>query len=704
MTISISQDFLEAFSNLPRAQQKKARAFIEKFREDPTSPGINYETINGASDPNLRSVRIDQAYRGIVLKPDSGDVYVLLWVDHHDDAYQWAANKRVAVHPDTGVLQVVPASEDDAPTLNQEEGSAPEAPAREGLFRDLRDRDLLRLGLPDVLVPVVRNVETDEDLDRLAPHLPEEAGEALYMIAAGFSLEEVDREFAWRGSQEPVDTDDFAAALRRPDSQRRFATVDGEDELAEMLDAPLKHWRVFLHPSQRSLVTMNANGPVRVLGGAGTGKTVVAMHRARWLVENVLDAPRQRVLFTTFTRNLAADIRANLALLCPPEVLDRIEVTHLDGWLSGYLKAQQYAYDVDYAGTRTRPLWDEASAQAPEGTSASFLRAEWEETVVPQEVESLADYVRADRRGRGTPLSRRDRKALWPVFEEYRTLLDEHRLREPALAMQDARALLQRDDVLPYRSIVVDEAQDFGASAFRLLRAMVPPAPHDLFVVGDAHQRIYASRVVLGHCGIDIVGRGRKLRVNYRTTEQTRRWAVALLGGVPVDDLDGGEDSQRGYRSLVQGVPAHRHALRLVRRRGRRYRRASPRPSTPPSSPRRASSPGRAASSASTRAPSAPAASRPTSWRQTKPRTGRPPASASPRCTGSKGSSSTASSSRASTTTSSPTRSPSPTPPTTPGARRPTPASAPSSTSRPPEPDAPSPSRPTPHRAASCSP
>ncbi|MEL6769436.1 MAG: UvrD-helicase domain-containing protein [Bacteroidota bacterium] len=554
MTISISQDFLEAFSNLPRAQQKKARAFIEKFRENPTSPGINYETINGASDPNLRSVRIDQTYRGIVLKPDSGDVYVLLWVDHHDDAYQWAANKRVAVHPDTGVLQIVPASENDAPTLAQEDSPEPKAPAREGLFRDLRDRDLLRFGLPDVLIPVVRNVGTDEDLDRLAPHLPEEAGEALYMIAAGYSLEEVDREFAWRASQEPVDTDDFAAALRRPDSQRRFATVDGEEELAEMLNAPLKHWRVFLHPSQRSLVTINANGPVRVLGGAGTGKTVVAMHRARWLVENVLAGVREQVLFTTFTRNLAADISANLALLCPTEVLARIEVTHLDGWLSGYLRTQSYVYDIDYTGTRTRPLWEEATAKAPEGVSASFLRDEWEDTIVPQEVESLTDYLRAARRGRGTPLSRRDRKALWPVFEEYRTLLDEHHLREPALAMQDARALLQYDDVLPYRCIVVDEAQDFGASAFRLLRAMVPPAPHDLFIVGDAHQRIYASPVVLGHCGIDIVGRGRKLRVNYRTTEQTRRWAVALLDGVPVDDLDGGQDSQRGYRSLVQGT------------------------------------------------------------------------------------------------------------------------------------------------------
>lgn len=553
MTISISQDFLEAFSNLPRAQQKKARAFIEKFREDPTSPGINYETISGASDPNLRSVRIDQTYRGIVLKPESGDVYVLLWVDHHDDAYQWAANKRVAVHPETGVLQVVPASEGDAPALD-ENAEPQERPDEEtGLFRDLRDRDLLRLGLPDVLIPLVRSVESDEDLDRVAPHLPEEASEALYMIAAGFSLEEVDREFAWRESQEPVDTSDFEAALRRPDSQRRFATVEGEDELADMLDAPLERWRVFLHPYQRALVTMNANGPARVLGGAGTGKTVVAMHRARWLAENVLDAPHQRVLFTTFTRNLAADIRANLAALCPPNVLDRIDVVHLDGWLGDYLRTQDYPYTIDYSGHRTESLWDEAVARAPEGTSAAFLRDEWEEVIVPGEVESLLTYLRADRRGRGTPLSRSDRKALWPVFEEYRTLLDEHHLREPALAMQDARTFLQHDRSLPYRSVVVDEAQDLGHSAFRLLRAMVPQAPHDLFIVGDAHQRIYASRVVLGHCGIDIRGRGRKLRVNYRTTEQTRRWAVGLLEGVPIDDLDGGTDSQRGYRSLIQG-------------------------------------------------------------------------------------------------------------------------------------------------------
>lgn len=552
MTISISQDFLEAFSNLPRAQQKKVRAFIEKFREDPTSPGINYETISGARDPNLRSVRIDQTYRGIVLKPDSGDVYVLLWVDHHDDAYAWAASKRVAIHPDTGVLQVVPASEDIAPLVQASDAPPAEDPA--GVFGALRDRDLLRLGVPDVLIPIVRSVHTDDDLDRAAPHLPEEASEALYMIASGFTLADVDREFAWRGTA-AVDPDDFAAALRRPDSQRRFATVEGEDELAEMLDAPLDRWRVFLHPSQRSLVTMNANGPVRVLGGAGTGKTVVAMHRARWLVENVLDAPRQRVLFTTFTRNLAADIRAHLAALCPPAVLDRIDVVHLDGWLGEFLRGQTYPYVIDYTGHKTADLWKEALAKAPEGVSEDFLRDEWNEVVVASEAEDFAAYARADRTGRGTPLSRRGRKEIWPVFEEYRTLLDEHHLREPALAMQDARAFLQRDRSLPYRSVVVDEAQDFGASAFRLIRALVPEAPHDLYLVGDAHQRIYASRVVLSHCGIDIRGRGRKLRINYRTTEQTRRWAVGLLAGHPIDDLDGGQDSHLGYRSLVHGAP-----------------------------------------------------------------------------------------------------------------------------------------------------
>ena len=551
--VAVSDDFMEAFMSVPKHQQKKVRQFMTKFRQNPRSSGINYEKIQGAADPKLRSVRIDQTYRGIVMKPDSGDVYLLLWVDHHDDAYQWARNKLVQIHPATGSIQVLP-TDGAVPTNGDATAESEEDPPTD-LFAEHRDRELVRLGIPEALLPLVRTIESEEQLDKLQAYLPEEAYEALFLLAAGYAPREVDNELLFARTNEDVDTEDYAAALSEPHSQRRFAVVEDEEELEQMLDAPLEKWRVFLHPSQRRLMTMQANGPVRVLGGAGTGKTVVAMHRAVWLVENTFAEEDDRLLFTTFTRNLAADIEENLQLIASPEVMARIEVVNLDAWVSQFLRQQGYSYRIDY-GEQTNDLWEQTLLIGPEDADPIFLRNEWEQVVQPKGIDTAREYMRTSRIGRGTPLQRSERKKIWPVFEEYRSLLEENKLRERPDAFRDARRILQdAGDILPYRSVVVDEAQDMGMQAFKLIRQIIPGGdqPNDLFIVGDAHQRIYDRQVVLGHCGINIVGRGRKLRINYRTTEENRRWAVGLLEGASYDNLDGGLDDQGEYKSLIRG-------------------------------------------------------------------------------------------------------------------------------------------------------
>lgn len=566
--VAISSDFLDAFAQIPKDQQSKVRRFIEQFKANPASGGINYEKISTFKDQKLRSVRIDQSYRGIVMKPESGDIYTLLWVAHHDDAYQWAQNKVCNIHPDTGALQVYETQEIEPPTDGgPTPGDGEEFDGTDGrtdLFAQHRDRELARLGVPLELMPLVRSIETEEELDRVQPYLPQEAYEVLFLLAAGYTLLEVDREMARHRpppSQE-VDTEDFDAALEHPDSQRRFQVVDDDLELLEILSAPLEKWRVFLHPSQRRTVRMEANGPVRVLGGAGTGKTVVAMHRAKYLVERVLEGADERLLFTTFTRNLAADIEENLRKICSEEVMSRIQVVNLDRWVNEFLQRQGYEYQVDF-GERTRDLWDDAMLLIPPELDfpRAFYREEWEQVIQPHEVTSLPEYMRVARVGRGTRISRAQRKLIWPIFQEYQALLNEKQLREPDGAMRDARLILEdRGAILPYRSIVVDEAQDLGRQAFKLIRAMVPEKPNDIFIVGDAHQRIYRHPIVLGQCGIDIVGRGRRLRINYRTTEETRRWAVALLEGIPFDDLDGGAETQADHTSLLRGLdPEVRH-------------------------------------------------------------------------------------------------------------------------------------------------
>lgn len=557
--VAIATDFLNSFSKVPKGKQAKVIEFINKFRAEPTSSGINYEKIQGAGDPNLRSVRIDQTYRGVVLKPDSGNVYVLLWIDHHDKAYQWAQRKSCTIHPETGSLQVI-----DVEDAKAVEPTSVERGGRSGLFAEFRDHHLVRLGVPEILLPLVRSLQTEEALDCAAEHLPQEVSEALMLLAAGYSFDETLEEIEKGKAPASVDLSDFEAALEQPDSKRRFWVVEDDLELAAMLEAPLEKWRIFLHPSQRSLVERNWNGAVRVLGGAGTGKTVVAMHRAKWLAEKVFFSPNDRILFTTFTRNLAADIQENLSKIClESDVIRRIEVVNLDRWVSEFLKRNGYGYEIDY-GSRTADLWKRALTLAPAelGLPESFYREEWERVIQPQGISTLLEYFGASRLGRGIALTRKYRKAAWTVFEEYRNLLNEQGLRESDDAMRDARLILEsKGDILPYRSVIVDEAQDMGAQAFRLIRALAQDeGNNDLFIVGDAHQRIYRHRVTLSHCGINIRGRGRRLRINYRTTEETRRWAVGLLKGMSVDDLDGGKDDQRGYKSLLHGVdPTIRH-------------------------------------------------------------------------------------------------------------------------------------------------
>jgi len=548
--IAMSDDFLKSFARIPRQNQQAVLTFVAKFRQNPLASGINYERINDAADANMRSVRINDNLRGIILKPETGDVYCLLWVDRHDDAYQWARRHRVAIHPDVGSLQVYAVQ--DAQPLIDGAIFAEEVP-REGLFAGLRDREIRKLGVPEERLAAVRAVVSEADLEALESQLPDEAFEALYLFAAG---EPLDRILAERVPAEAVDPQDFEAALTRDSTRRHFVVLTDDSDLEALLAAPLERWRVFLHPSQRRLVEGNKSGPVKVTGGAGTGKTVVAMHRARWLARQYADLPGRPIVFTTFTRTLAEDIRHNLAMLCTPQELAKIQVVNLDQWALGLLRRFRNSYALLYDEKQRRGFWQAALSALPAGTtySATFLRAEYERVVLPQGCETAEDYMRARRIGRGGQLGRLQRKAIWPVFAEYRAQLHAANLREPEEAFRDACQLIaQEKPQLGIRAMVVDEAQDISAAAYTLIRAAVPVAENDLFIVGDAHQRIYRHKVTLGQVGIEVRGRSRTLKVNYRTTDEIRRWACAQLEGIEIDDLDGNIDSLRGYRSLTHG-------------------------------------------------------------------------------------------------------------------------------------------------------
>lgn len=549
--LAMSSDFLEAFSVLPRPQQRKIRTLITQFAADPTSPGLNYESIQ-ATD-NLRSLRIDRSYRAIVLKPERGRVHLLLWADKHDEAYQWARRHHCRVHPETGALQIYE-PQATSESSHSEADRPPDLPPS-GPFAELKDRQLRRLGVPEAMIAEVRRLEGEAALDALQKRLPLEAYEALFLFLAGDSYEDLIRERETPDRE--VDTDDIDKALERMESRGRFVVVENEIELEEVLNAPLEKWRVFLHPSQRRLVERQWNGAVRVLGGAGTGKTVVAMHRARWLARNLPEG--QRVLFVTYTRNLAADIENNLRSICSPREMNRIDVANLDRWVHAFLQRRNYDFQIVYDRGRGRwnELWRQALALKDSDLDVpdAFYEDELDQVVLAHGITTEAEYLRMSRAGRGTPLRRAQRARVWPVFEDYRLNLSLQGGKEVDDAYRAAADLLAVDRSGPvYGAAIVDEAQDMGAQAYRLLRALVPEGPDDLFIVGDGHQRIYGrSRVVLGRCGIRIVGRSRKLRLNYRTTEETRAWAVRLMDGREIDDLDGGSDDQKGFKSLTHG-------------------------------------------------------------------------------------------------------------------------------------------------------
>ena len=555
--VAISQDFLTAILKLPRAQQKKVNQFVSKFRNDPLSSGINYEKINDAANSDMRSVRIDQAYRGIILKPQQGNVYILLWVDHHDEAYAWARRHQCKIHPKTGAIQLYASEISEQETQPTQKPVEKEETVQALLFEKYSSSQLIELGLPEEYSDQVTSITDLKVFEAYRDKLPNDAFEALYFLADGIPYEEVLEEYHSSLADE-VDTDDFAAALIREGSKRRFVVVDDE-ALERMLDAPLEKWRVFLHPSQRKLVERDWNGPIRVLGGAGTGKTVAAIHRAKWLAGSIEGIRNKKVLFTTFTKNLASDISEHLGQVCSHDELSAIETINIDSWVHKFLKRSNYNYNIVYpndSNPKRTNCWKKAlDNKSPElDLSDHFYEEEWKLVIQEQSITDKAQYIRAKRNGRGTRLNRKERLLAWSVFEEYLLQLNHSKIKEMPDAMRDCIAIIDSKNIKPmYDSVIIDEGQDMGSQAYELIRRIVPEGKNDIFIVGDGHQRIYRNKVVLGRCGINIVGRSRKLRVNYRTTEETKKLAVSVLNNIPVDDLDNGEDTSNGYISLMYG-------------------------------------------------------------------------------------------------------------------------------------------------------
>lgn len=557
----MDKDFLGEYAKLESRVQRDVRNAIEKF-PDLKHSGQHLEKLTGAADPNIRTIRINDNHRGVVLAAKN-DQYILLTVLPHDKANKYAASKRFTINSKLGVLEVrdQTALEAFEPALQAEA-----AKSEQRLFDHVKDGELARLGIDPDILPVVRSLTGTEQLDAMAKLLPATQHSVLVGLAAGWSADEVWSQLCADilDGQQPseVDTEDFAAAVERTSDQ--YVRVTGPEELREMLDKPFRAWRLFLHPKQRAVAFRRSfRGPVLISGGPGTGKTVTAVHRAAFLAERV-SAGRDvtdrdgsdggDVLLTTFNRELSNSLTAQLEQLVEDdEVRSRVEVLNVDR-LAHQIVTQARGKKPDLVEqAEFDELWQAAAEKIGSQFPPQFLRREWEQVILAQGLADKAQYLECYRKGRGRKLSRPQKESIWVAVSDVLATLRRNGKYTHLLIAEEAARILAERSAPPYRHVLVDEGQDLHPSQWRLLRRAAEPGPDDLFIVSDPNQRIYKHRVSLNQLGIEVRGRSHKLKVSYRTTQETLNWAARLLSEQTAEGLDDQPDPLTGYRSAIRG-------------------------------------------------------------------------------------------------------------------------------------------------------
>jgi superfamily I DNA/RNA helicase/mRNA-degrading endonuclease RelE of RelBE toxin-antitoxin system len=561
---------------LPRAVKGAIYDFQRKFRDDPDSPGLQFKQLAGNS--RLYSARVTVDYRALLLRVTGTD-YLLVAVKPRGSAYENLDRYAFGVNPVSGGIEFVDVVSTEEAALaiaiagavavptpaagRPSERPAPEdvAPANPAptaspalLFAAFSPGQLLELGVVEPLLPLIAKITTEEELLGLAEYAPSLTAEVLFALHDGLSPEKVlEQVTASVRAEDQVDVTDYAAAMTRPAT---LVTTD-DTALQAALEENFARWQVFLHPVQRKIVEKSYNGPARVSGGPGTGKTIVALHRVVHLADR-LPAGSGAILFTTFNKNLAADLRSRLLELAGREILDRVEVINIDALASKVVTEAE-------PGTRRHWMDDSKAIEAWEtmllelgvtGWDGRFLNDEWSQVVLGQALSSRDEYFRARRAARGRTLNRVQRAEVWQLVEQFTKRLREQNLWTFRQVAAEAARIERRqaaDGKHRYEHVVVDEAQDLSPAHWMLLRAMVAPGPNDMFLAGDTHQRIYDSYVSLGSLGIAIRGRSTRLTLSYRSTHEILATAEALLGREQWDDLDGGTDTLDGYRSILRG-------------------------------------------------------------------------------------------------------------------------------------------------------
>jgi len=538
MNFRIADTFTDSLSKLTNEEQKAVKTTAFDLQMNPANPGMQFHKLEKARDKRFWSVRVSSDLRLIVHKTE--DSLLLCYVGHHDNAYQWAESRKLETHPQTGAAQLVEVRETVKEIIipQYKETEKPAMQVKPLLFKNCSDDELLKYGVPTEWLDDVRKVSEDTILE-LADHLPGEAAEALLCLATGTQPQIIPPAAAG------------ADPFKHPDAERRFRTMQNVEELERALEFPWEKWMIFLHPAQRQMVEKDYGGPTRVSGSAGTGKTIVALHRAVFLSRSNPDA---RVLLTTFSNTLANAllIRMRRLISNTPRVGERLECIALN-------EIGLRLYEAKYGRTRIASESDiakfvkEASAGVLDHKfPLSFLITEWKDVVDAWQLHTWEEYRDAKRLGRKSRLPEKQRLILWSIFEKVRVKLQSKKLLTYAEMFTKLAAHFAKSKKLPFDYVVVDEAQDISIAQLQFLAALGSGRKNGLFFAGDLGQRIFQQPFSWKSLGVDIRGRSRTLRINYRTSHQIRMQADRLLGK-EIADVDGNVEERRGIVSVFNG-------------------------------------------------------------------------------------------------------------------------------------------------------
>jgi superfamily I DNA/RNA helicase len=570
-------------SELGGPVKRRVIDFLDNLQNDESAVAQLIEQVPDAGDARVRLGRIGLGHSAILFSvaPTGGEAsYVFMGAWPDAEAAELAPRAGLKVNPVNGVLDLVinDASEptDAAPTAAVAAGR--------GYLAELGFTPTQlteELGLDPKLTERVLAAEDDHVINTIAANTEGWQADAILELACGVALDEIREKL--RLVDNPVDAslaedDQILQALEHPASKIQFTYVgDSADELRRVIEGgSFAAWRTFLHPEQRAYADKQYNGAFRLSGGAGTGKTVVALHRARNLWRRNPDA---RIVLTTFNRTLARQLRMDLEALEPGiEFADApgavgVYIDGVDKLASDVLSRADNlapiaeavlgsATDVSSRRTDVFKVWREVvksvdSTLDSRLATPTFLDNEYTAVVLANQITTVAEYAKIARAGRGVRLNRAQRIAVWKLIEAFRrrSRMD-GTISFPEVLALAAEHLRQRTDAgggFLADHVIIDEAQDLHATHWALLRALVAEGPDDLFIAEDSHQRIFGQPVVLGRLGVKIVGRSRRLTLNYRTTAETLKFAIDILSGADYHDLEESEESTHGYRSARTG-------------------------------------------------------------------------------------------------------------------------------------------------------